>query len=240
MTDLRTLYFASCVSRLDVARQRLLASPCLQPGGCPLVTFWNAPSAAWAVNQLLDAPPQARWVVWVHQDVYLPEGWDAAFAQRLAEAQQHWPALAVAGVYGLRGQGEAAVRGGHVLDRGALLREPAPLPMPADSLDELLFAIRTDVPFRLDEALGFDFYATDAVLQAQAHGLQAAVVDAFCEHWSDTPARGPVAQTLVRRIAASADVFEHKWAQRLPVTTPCFHIARPGDTLAFMHWAQTQ
>ena len=240
MADLRTLYFASCVSRLDVAEQRLLASPCLKTGRHPLAAFWNAPSAAWAMNQLLDAPPRARWVVWLHQDVYLPEGWDTLFMQRLAEAEHRWPRLAVAGVYGLRGHGAQAERGGHVLDRGGDLREAAALPMLADSLDELLFAVRAQVPFRLDEALGFDFYATDTVLQAQQHGLEAAVVDAFCEHWSDTPSRGPVAQGLVRRIAASAEVFERKWAHRLPITTPCFHIDQPGDTLAFMQWAQTQ
>ena len=237
MTD---FIFVSCVSQINVAQRHLLTSPCLAPGGHPLVLYQNARSAAQAVNMVLDSKPAARWLVWVHQDVFLPAGWDALFAQGLNEAQRCWPSLAVAGVYGVQGSGPQALRGGQVLDRGTLLQEPGALPMLADSLDELLLAVRTDLPFRLDEALGFDFYATDAVLQAQEHGLQAAVVDAFCEHWSDTPSKGATKQRLVERIAASADVFERKWEHRLPVTTPCFHIMKAGDTLAFMQWAQSQ
>lgn len=231
--------FVSCVSRWEVARQRLLASPCLARGvGHPLVLHWNAGSAAAAVNAVLDSRPAARWVVWVHQDVFLPQGWDALFLQRLDEAQRQWPRLAVAGVYGVRGAGATACRAGHVLDRGRLLHEPAALPQRADSLDELLLAIRTDTDLRLDPALGFDFYGTDLALQAQAAGWDAAVVDALCEHWSDTPRQGAVPDALVQRIAASAAVFERKWSARMPISTPCFDIARPGDTQAFMDTAR--
>ena len=145
-----------------------------------------------------------------------------------------WPRLAVAGVYGVQGSGPHAVRAGHVLDRGTLLREAAALPRAVDSLDELLFAVRTDCGLRLDPALGFDFYATDLVLQAQAQGWTAAVVDAYCEHWSDTPLACPASQALIARIAASAAVFERKWEQRLPLCTPCFDIARVGATQAFL------
>lgn len=232
------LLFVSCVSNWDVARQRLLASPCLQPGALPLVLHANVASAAEAVNAVLDSGPQARWLVWLHQDVYLPEGWEALFVQRLTEALQRWPQLAVAGVYGLSGAPEREVRAGHVLDRGRLLHEPAALPHLVDSLDELLLAVRVDAGLRLDAALGFDFYGTDLVLQAQQAGWAAAALDACCEHWSGTPAQGPVADRLVQRIAASAAVFEHKWRHRLPLATPCFAIHQPGDTLAFMEWAR--
>lgn len=232
------LLLVSCVSDWQVAQRRLLASPCLQPGGLPLVLRANAASAAEAVNAVLDGRPRARWLVWLHQDVYLPEGWEQLFAQRLSEAEQQWPHLAVAGVYGVRGAPGQEVRAGHVLDRGQLLHEAAALPCLVDSLDELLLAVRVDAGLRLDAALGFDFYATDVVLQAQAAGQVAAVLDACCEHWSGTPAQGAVADGLVQRIAASAAVFEHKWAQRLPLATPCFAIRQPGDTLAFMQWAR--
>ncbi|SDM30431.1 hypothetical protein SAMN05428957_104103 [Oryzisolibacter propanilivorax] len=233
-----SLLFVSCVSDWSVARERLLASPCLQPGARPLVLRGNACSAAEAVNAVLDGRPHERWLVWLHQDVYLPAGWDVLFAQRLQEATLRWPHLAVAGVYGVRGAGADAVRAGRVLDRGRLLHEPAALPCLVDSLDELLLAVRCDAGLRLDPALGFDFYATDLVLQAQAAGLAAAALDACCEHWSGTPAQGAVHDRLVQRITASAAVFEHKWRQRLPLTTPCFAIAAPGDTAAFLEWAR--
>ncbi|NUN59542.1 MAG: hypothetical protein HUU13_00280 [Burkholderiaceae bacterium] len=226
------LLFVSCISRLDVARDCLLASPCLQPGGRPLKMHWNAHSAAQALNSVLDAHPPQRWVVWVHQDVRLPLGWDTAFLAAIERAQNQWDTLAVVGVYGVAGAGAQARRAGHVLDRGHLLYEPQALPCVVDSLDELLFAVRGDTRLRLDPALGFDFYATDLVLQAQEAGLTSIVVDSCCEHWSDTPVEGLVPASLARRIAASGALFEEKWKHRLPVSTPCFNICQPGDVQA--------
>jgi hypothetical protein len=239
------LLFVAAVSSLETLRARLLASPCLQPGRRPLVVRWNAASAADALNPVLDARPAARWVVWVHQDVVLPEGWDERFlreAERVAGPSGDGgsgdagsggsPAsgqAAVLGVYGVSGTGEAAIHAGCVLDRGQWLRGPAPLPCQVDSLDEMLFAVPGDSPLRLDPAMGFDLYATDLVLQAQARGLNAQAIDAPCEHWSDTPERGPMPAALIDRVARSGDAFEAKWARRLPVQTPCFAIHRGGD-----------
>lgn len=236
------LSFVTCASNAQVLGQRLLASPCLRPAGLPLAVHFNASSAAQGFNAALaaasyisnDAAPTNHWLVWLHQDVFLPDGWDKRFSQALAAAQRQFPKLAVAGVYGIAGAGAQARRAGHVLDRGTLLREGSPLPCLVDSLDELLFAVRVDTGLQLDPALGFDFYATDLVLQAQAQGWQCAVLDACCEHWSGTPASGAVPPAVVQRIKRSAQIFERKWSQRLPITTPCFDIAQPGDVAAFI------
>lgn len=232
-----TLRVVCCATSAQILQQRLLASPCLGLGGLPLTVYFNAHSAAQGFNAALaEAQNSASdaWLVWVHQDVLLPPGWDSRFTQALAEALQRWPALAVAGVYGVLGQGAQAQRAGHVLDRGRLLHEALELPCLVDSLDELLFAVRVRSGLRLDAQLGFDFYATDLVLQAQQAGWCCAVLDAYCEHWSSTPASGAIAATTVQRIAHSADVFEAKWAHRLPLTTPCFHIEQPGDVQRFL------
>lgn len=234
-TPTADLIFVSCISQLDIAQKCLLASPCLQPGGRPLVMHWNALTAAHALNAVLDGQLRVRWVVWVHQDVRLPMGWDHAFLAAIDRAQEQWGTLGVVGVYGVAGAGASSRRAGHVVDRGKLLKEPMPLPCVVDSIDELLFAVRGDTQLRLDPALGFDFYGTDLVLQAQDIGMKSVVVDACCEHWSDTPAEGPVPAPLARRIAASGTVFEAKWAHRLPVSTPCFDIAQPGDVKACAH-----
>ena len=236
------LSFVTCASSLEVLGARLLSSSCLGAGGYPLAVYFNAPSAAHGFNAAMlarrakspDGSCGVSWLVWVHQDVVLPQGWDTRFKQALTKALQLFPQLAVAGVYGLAGAGAHARRAGHVLDRGKLLQEPALLPCRADSLDELLFAVRIDTGLQLDPALGFDFYATDLVLQAQAQGWQCAVLDAYCEHWSSTPASGVLPKAVVERIHSSAAVFERKWAKRLPITTPCFDIARPGDVAAFL------
>lgn len=235
------LSFVTCVSNHDVLAKRLLASPCLRDGDYPLVAYFNAQSAAQAFNATaLGVQSPNSWLIWVHQDVHLPLGWDTQFLARLREAQVVYPALAVVGVYGVAGTGAEVRRAGHVLDRGRTLREPAPLPCLVDSLDELLFAVRCDSGLKLDPALAWDFYATDLVLQAQSTGYQAAVVDAYCEHWSDTPNNGPTPARLLDRIDNSAKIFETKWAHRLPITTSCFDINKPGDVSALVRSIATR
>ena len=88
--------------------------------------------------------------------------------------------------------------------------------------------------------MGFDFYATDLVLQAQQAGLCAAALDAYCEHWSDTPASGAMPAQLINRVKSNGQAFEAKWAHRLPVQTPCFAIHRPGDVSAFVDRIATE
>ncbi len=211
----KELAFVACVNDRETLGRCLLASPCLAPGQQVLSLFEGAASAAQAFNAAL-AYGDSEWLVYVHQDVFLPEGWEREFLAGLATAQQRLPRLAVAGVFGV-GQGRLL---GHVVDRGRLLREGGELPAAAETLDELCFAVRRACGIRLDPALGFDFYAADAALQAQEQGLHVAVVDACCEHRSSLPRAG-FAEAFVQRFAASATAFQHKWRHRLPVVTPC-------------------
>lgn len=227
------LELLTCVSNIDVLKQRLAASPCLQHGNLAWSTHFNCQSAAQAFNRMIETTP-AQWLVWVHQDVYLPIGWEHQMNQALNEALQRWPNLAVAGVYGVRGAGQTAVRAGHVLDRGQPLKERTTLPYVVDSLDELLVAVRVGTGLRMDPDMGFDFYATDLVLQAQAAGWCAATLDAYCEHWSDTPTSGRMPQKLIDRVKRNGAAFETKWQHRLPLQTPCFAIAQLGDVTAFV------
>lgn len=230
------LVFVTAVSRLDVLERHLLQSPCFKSGRRRLIAHFNAASAADAYNGTLQGlgSDAATWLVWVHQDVMLPGDWDEQFLHRLRSAQQQIPDLAVAGVYGVAGAPGQSRRAGHVLDRGKLLREPTPLPCAVDSLDELLFAARADTRLELDPALEFDFYATDLVLQAQSLGLQAAVVDAFCEHWSDTPLAGAAPDRMAQRIVRSGRAFESKWAHRFPLETSWLALRAAGDVERFI------
>ena len=236
MSPVENLVFVACVSNTAVLEQRLLASPCLQRGGRRLITHHNAPSAADAFNSTIAGLRQDGvfpWLVWVHQDVYLPEGWDTRFLASLQTAYSLFPNLAIAGVHGIAGAGPQARRAGHLLDRGQDLHESSALPCLVDSVDELLFAVRVDSGLHLDPALGYDFYGTDVVLRAQEAGLQSAVVEAYCEHWSDTPMGGAMPAKAVQRILTSAAVFERKWQHRFPITTPCFDITAAGDVQKF-------
>lgn len=229
------LAFVCCVSQWSVFEARLLQSPCLQAGGWPLATYFNCKSAADAFNAILAAGASgADWLVWVHQDVYLPQGWDAQFLKAITTTQESYDNVAVVGVYGVVGAGAMQQRAGHVLDRGTRLQEPHQLPCLVDSLDELLFAVKVESGLRLDPELGYDFYATDIVLQAKLQDLKSVVVDAYCEHWSNTPRSGLVPYGLIERIKKSAAVFERKWERRMPISTPCFDMKAIGDAALFI------
>ena len=70
------LSFAVCVSDEAVLRANLLASPCLGPGSPhEVILIRNIPDAASGLNEAIERARHER-VVCVHQDVYLPRGWD--------------------------------------------------------------------------------------------------------------------------------------------------------------------
>ncbi|MFH1021257.1 MAG: hypothetical protein V1782_11715 [Pseudomonadota bacterium] len=215
------LSFVVCVSDAGIMAKNLLSSPCLRPGTRhQLIQAHGCRSAAQGFEQgMLLAGGEI--LVFVHQDVFLPQGWDAGFISGFVEARQRLPAEVV-GVYGL-GIPQAGQRPrplGRVVDRGELLSGEGVLPERAQSLDEFLFAVPRGSRFRLDPELGFDLYATDLVLQAESRGCCAAVVEAPCEHRSTLP-RDNIPQSVLRRFQAAAIVFERKWAHRFPVETPC-------------------
>jgi len=231
--------FVVAASQQDVLQRCLLASPLWQEGIAQPEVIWGADSAAAAFNPVIErlhATQSAQWLIWVHQDVWLPSGWLQQWSTQLRLAQSRWPTLAVAGVYGVQHEQHAttALRVGHVVDRGTLLREPAPLPHAVNSLDEMLVAVRVDSGLRWDPALGFDFYGTDVCLQALEQGYACAALDACCEHHTSTPSSGLMPRRLIDRIARNSAVFERKWAHRLPLSTSCFHIQQAGDVARFL------
>lgn len=231
--------FVVAASQQDVLQRCLLASPLWQEGIAQPEVMWGADSAAAAFNPVIErlhATQSAQWLIWVHQDVWLPSGWLQQWSTQLRLAQSRWPTLAVAGVYGVQHEQHAttALRVGHVVDRGTLLREPAPLPHAVNSLDEMLVAVRVDSGLRWDPALGFDFYGTDVCLQALEQGYACAALDACCEHHTSTPSSGLMPRRLIDRIARNSAVFERKWAHRLPLSTSCFHIQQAGDVARFL------
>ena len=113
----------------------------------------------------------------VHQDVYLPAGWDRRVMRQLREAERRFGPIGIAGVYGVGEVDEPAdgppraERIGWVVDRGRLLREGPDLPARVATLDELLLILPRGTPLRADPALGFHLYGADLCLQARERGL---------------------------------------------------------------------
>jgi Glycosyltransferase like family len=233
------LSFVACVSNYGVLGSTLLASPCLKPGSPHQVTLLNnAQSAADGLNLGIERASHP-WVVCLHQDVFLPRGWDQQLHLQLETATRQFGPIGVAGVYGVSaprevqpesqasdklsdGAGQphanpakfAANRIGRVIHRGNTLFDGPELPATVATLDELLLVVPRDTPLRFDPSLGFHLYGADICLQAQERGLAVVVLEAVCHHNTQTTG-------LPRAFFRSAGVFAEKWAHRLPVATPC-------------------
>jgi len=244
LDDESPMTFVACVSDDAILGANLLASPCLEPGSRhEVVLVKNCPSAAVGLNIGLEQAKH-EWIVCVHQDVYLPRGWDRRLARQLREAERRFGPIGVAGVYGVGmasggkrqngGQAPrcatepvpdlpclAAERVGWVVDRGRLLREGPELPTRVATLDELLLVVPRNTPLRFDPALGFHLYGAGICLQAAERGLAIVALGALCHHNSRSVG-------LPAAFFASAEVFARKWRHRLPVATPCVVIDREG------------
>jgi hypothetical protein len=228
LPEMVPLSFVVCVSDTLLLQDNLLASPCLQAGSPhEVISVLNAPSVADGLNAALDRALH-EWVVLVHYDVHLPLGWDRQIIRQLREAERRFGRLGIAGVYGV---GEAdeptegsfrAERIGWVVDRGRLLRQGPDLPARVATLDELLLILPRGTSLRCDRALGFHLYGADLCLQAREQGLAAVVLEALCHHNSRSVG-------LNDTFFENARAFIRKWAQRLPIATPCAVFDRLGQ-----------
>jgi Glycosyltransferase like family len=226
-TDRGAVSFACCVSDSTILDANLLASPCLGPDSAhEVIALKNCSCAAAGLNVGLERAKH-EWVICVHQDVYLPDGWDLQLAEQLKQAERRFGPIGVAGVYGV---GEViprrlpdgplmADRIGCVVDRGRLLQDGPGLPARVATLDELLLVVPRDTPLRFDPALGFHLYGADICLQASERGLAVVAIGALCYHNSRSVG-------LPEAFFPSAEVFARKWAHRLPIATPCVVIDR--------------
>jgi hypothetical protein len=224
------LSFVVCLSDDAVFGANLFASPCLGTGSLhEVIAIRNAPSAADGLNMGFERATNEL-VVCVHQDVYLPEGWDRRMISQFRMAEQRFVPVGAAGVYGVGEVIPASAprclptvqRVGRVVDRGRLLQEGPELPAQVAVLDELLVVVPRGSTLRFDPDLGFHLYAADLCLRAIEQGLAVVAFDALCHHNSRSLA-------MPDSFLPSAHVFARKWAARLPIATPCVVFDRRGD-----------
>jgi hypothetical protein len=214
-----SLSFVACVSDDELLHSNLLASPCLGHGSRHGVILVRSCKSAAGVLNLGVGRAADAWVVGVHQDVFLPIGWDVQPVRQLQVAEELFGPIGVAGVYGvgpaLRRDGcLAAERVGWVVDRGRELDEAIELPARVATLDELLLVVPKETPLRFDPELGFHLNGADLCLQEAERGLAVFAIEAPCEHNSRSVGLPP-------EFFKSAEVFARKWEHRLPAATPC-------------------
>lgn len=142
----------------------VLCSPGLRETGCEVIRVENAQSAGAAFR---DGAARARqpWVLYCHQDVYLPRGSGAMLNRLIEELEAGGSPDPVVGFAGIGIESGGTLRyAGLCIDR--LDRFDHPASDSAVSLDEFAVLLRRDTRHRIDPALGWHLWATDLCLQA--------------------------------------------------------------------------
>lgn len=210
-----SLTFVAAVNNIETLNGSLLKSPCLQTGEHQLLITHGASSAAEAYNKAFEEAT-GDILVFLHQDVWLPEGWSKVLLQRYGEVLQSeaWRVAADVSVVGAYGVDKTGQRFGKVMSHGKPLIEETPLPAEVQTLDEFLLVLPRSSKLRFDPTMGFHFYGCDIAMQARKQGGFAIVVDALAHH--DYFSKHP----FFTDFEARKTVFRGKWGER-PIYTSC-------------------
>lgn len=189
-------------------------------------------SAALAYNAALQKAATDV-VVFVHQDVFLPNGWEAKLQRALDWLSEKDPQWGVAGIWGVQASGN---RSGHLycVGLGQVLGDEYNGAIEVQTLDEVLLIVRKSSQLQFDEKLpGFHLYATDICLEAQRRGMRCYAISAFCVHNTNGYS------LLPREFWKNYLTLRRKWRTRLPVTTPCTEITAfcwPAIRMNLVQW----
>ncbi len=175
-------------------------------------------------------------VFFMHQDLYLPHGWEERVAIALNELEEKDPNWGVIGGVGaikaLENEGQSKILKGHWCDPHGYHRM-GPLPHEVESLDEQWLGLRRSSGLRFDANLpGFHCYGIDISLTAREAGLKSYAIDAFVWH-KFRDSRGWLiggkedSKKIVGRwtdqwmadFNPSAEYVEGKWQKYLPFQT---------------------
>jgi hypothetical protein len=206
----------SAVNSEEVVKNCLLNSPGIQTGTEVLLQRGFV-SAAAAYNAAIDKA-ESDLLVFVHQDVYLPEGWLTMVQNAVDVVSKTDPDWGVLGCWGIRPSGESA---GFVYD-GAwrnVLGQRFDGGLEVETLDEVVLIFRKSSGLRFDPQLaGFHMYGADICLEARHRGTKCYAIAAFCVH--NTNQYGMLPWQFWKGYLQ----LRRKWKAQLPIRTSCTEI----------------
>lgn len=222
------LTFIAASNNEAVLRKNLLASPALG-AGCrhQIIVKRNYPSIGTAFNEAIEEADN-NILVFLHQDIVLPEGWDDRLLDSITALERDGAAWGVVGCYGAT---KDNVQAGHVYSNG-LQRElgtAGAAPVEVAVLDEIVLVIRKSSGLRFDPRLpGFHLYGADICLEAQERSLACYAISNFCLH-NSLPIR-----RLGRDFWRCVFFIRRKWWSRLPLQTNIIPITKNPFMLRYV------
>ena len=176
-------------------------------------------------------------VFYLHQDVFLPPGWEERLFLSLEELEREDPRWGVIGAVGAVAMGSQNPDGpkelrGHWCDPHGYHRR-GPLPAEVEALDEQWLGVRQSRGPAFDRDLpGFHCYGIDLSLTAREMGLRTYAIDAFVWHKyrdadghlitrrEDSPKiRQRWSESFMAEFNPSADFVDAKWRKYRPFQT---------------------
>jgi len=216
---MQPLTFAVATNSRETLERNLLASPCFR-GAHPhqILVQEGFSSAAAAYNDAIERSAN-QMMVFIHQDMYLPEKWLCdlqAALERLQADDPNW------GVLGCSGKTRDNEDRGYVYSHGVgIVGQPFESPQPVQTLDEIILIFRKSSGLQFDEALpSFHMYGSDICLTAASRGMKSYAISAFCIHNTQW------APVLPQEFYDCYRCLKNKWKESLPICTTCIQVTR--------------
>lgn len=218
------LSFVTAANDSSILERNLLQSPCLaRPHEHEVIVQRGYPSAAAAYNEALRRCVNDL-VVFLHQDVFLPEPWIEQLADAIEKLNVIDPSWGVLGCYGITQDGR--YRGYLYSSAQAIHGRPFDQPCEVQTLDEIMLIVRRSSGLRFDPELPhFHLYGTDLCLAAAQRGMKSYAVCAPCIH--NTQQNFVLPKEFYRCCAH----VRRRWNGALPIQTTCIRLTRYNERL---------
>jgi hypothetical protein len=209
--------FVVCSNNNAVLNDNLKASPIFRRPKHQLIIKRNVTSAAEGYNAGLEESTNDI-VVFAHQDVYLPYGWDQRLFQQVKQIENMGT---TSWIYGCIGFGPSSSGGraisGVVVDRDTCLNYAATaMPEEVQTLDELALVVPKNTRIKFDPSLEFHLYGADICMQNASFGGKNYAGYTPCVHNSQLfGSRTPEGFNKI------ASTFSKKWSHIPNIVTSC-------------------
>jgi Glycosyltransferase like family len=209
----------AAVNDMDILNKNLCSSPEINNGKNQIIIKRNYRAASLAYNDAIEDATNEI-ILFVHQDVYLPENWFSNFKKSLSYLEKEKINWGVLGCFGSKPKGPGGV--GRVYTNGMGLHgREIDKPEPVQTLDEIVLVIKKSSGLRFDPTLPhFHMYGTDICMSAREKGMMSYVFPAFCIHNTNQ---------ILRLPEEFYECYRHikrRWGKYVPIYTSCMRISR--------------